>query len=652
VRLFVLTNNSTDPTAQTDCVAITTYTAYGAITYDTARLSSTRAPNITFARSTSPRELSTERIVTVNPASTNFRDPVAQTFFVSGNPNGIFATKIDVYFKMKPTDANIPITLQIRDTANGNPGDTILPFSSVTVYPKDVNASQDASAPTRFIFSSPVHLKNNEEYALVLLPAGGREGYEIWTAELGQNKLGSGEIIDKQPASGRLYISSNSVNWTVSETRDMKYTLYNANFNVANGTLYLKNKKVDYLAITNNTVPVLVGDELSSQTTAAKGIVKVYDTSRNIAQVEITSTSSVFQDDELVNIRRVSGGSVVGTAQISIEPYEAGTEGKLIHKLASAVSYVEFNDSAISLEHKIWNSNEVNPNVYTPIPKKGLVELGEEKTVYSYSYERDGLNITSPTQGSVMIQVNLETNNSNISPVIDITKSGLVTYENVIRSVRRTISGTVAGNTSTDQLTGTSTAFINHVIPGSALRDSSGKVIGIVKALQSPTSLVLEENAAMDLINDRITVDYEATDVQGNAKYHTRYVTLPAGQEADDLMVFLDANLPAGTDVRVYGRFLALGDGTDVRTRPWTQLLKRSNSGTLGAGDLIYRLSQNGHDENTKIGGLDANGVFTYTVNETSFTQYKVYAIKIVLLSTDTYYAPEVYSMRAISLMA
>lgn len=651
-RQFVLTNNSSDPTIKTDCIAITTYTSYGAITYDTGKIASTRAPNITFAKASSPRELSIERIVTVNPSTTSFQDPVAQTFFVSGNPNGIFATKIDIYFKTKPTDPNIPITLQIRDTVNGNPGQDILPFSSVTLYPKDVNASSDSNAPTKFIFSSPVHLQNNQEYAIVLLPAGGREGYEIWTAELGQTKLGTGEKIDKQPASGRLYISSNSVNWTVSETRDMKYTLYNANFNVPSGTLYLKNKKMDYLGITNDTVTILVGDVFTGNSSGAIGTVRLYDTSRKIAHVEITS--GAFTDDETVTIRRVSGGSTAGTASINIDPYEPTVEGKLMHKLASAISYVEFNDSAISFEHKIYNSDEVSPSGYTPMAKKGITTLGEEKTIYSYSYEKNpsGLNITSSSQGSVMMKVNLSTSNPNISPIIDITKSGLVSYQNMIAATRKTISGTVTGNTSSDTLTGTSTAFINHIIPGSALRNEDGVVIGIVKNLVSATSLVLEENSSLNLTNERVTVDYESTDVLGTSKYHTRYVNLPPKQEADDLMVFLDANIPAGTDVRVYARLLALGDATDIKKRPWTQLVKTFNATSLGAGDLVYKLQKNGHDENTKIGGLNASGIFEYAVGGISFTQYKTYAIKIVLSSTDSYYRPEVYSMRVMSLMA
>lgn len=656
-RLFVLTNNSTNPEADTDCRAITTFTASGTVTYDTGKITSTRAPNITFARSTTPRELSVERTVTVSPSNTSFKDPIAQTFFVAGNVNGIFTTKVDVYFKTRPTDPNVPITLQIRETTNGNPGEVIVPFSTVTVYPKDVNVSVDASAPTQFTFSSPVYLKNDTEYAIVLLPAGGRDGYTVWTAELGQTKIGTDEIIDKQPASGRLYVSSNSVNWTVSEEKDLKFTLYRANFTVSNGSLLLKNKKIDYLGISSNTVSILVGDVLTGASSGAIGTVKIYDSTNNVAHTEITS--GAFTEGETVNIRRVSGGSVVGSCVVTLEPYEANLEGKLIHKLAPGLSYIEFNDTNVSFSHKIYNSDEVEPAAYTLLKKEALTDMIEEKTVYSYSYEADagGLNL-SATEGSVMIKADFSTSNNNVSPVVDISKSQIITYENVITSLRKSISGTSSFSTSSTTITGNTsgtgaTAYINQVVRGSALRDSSNKVIGIVKAVTARDSMTLERNADLTATNDYISVDYEATDVSGTAKYHSRYVNLPGTQASEDLVVFLDALIPAGTDVLVYAKIQAPGDASEIESRPWTRMTKEVNQNTLGAGDYVYKFVKNGHDEDTQVGGLNSSGVFQYeNIGGTVYTGIGAFAVKIVFTSVDSYFVPEVYSMRALALMA
>jgi hypothetical protein len=662
-RIFTLINNSTDPTANTDCVAITTYTSYGAVTYDTAKISSTRAPNITFARSTSPRELSVERTVTVNPSATTFKDPIAQTFFVSGQNNGIFITKIDVYFKTRPSVATVPITLQIRTTTNGNPGTEILPFSTVTLYPKDVNASADASAPTQFTFESPVYLKNNEEYAMVLLPAGGREGYEVWTAVLGQNKIGTEEKIDKQPAAGRLYVSSNSVNWTVSESADMKFTVYRANFNVSSGTLLLKNKKIDYLGLSSISGEILVGDTLTGVTSGAVGTVLNYDRYNAVAHTQITSGR--FSEGETIQIRRVAGtGASDATAVITLTPYKDDVEGKLLHRLASGISFVEYNDSSVSFEHKIYNSSETEPATFTTMKKEGLFTLGEEKTVYSHSFESNtlgsgtGLGLNTNEEGSVLVKVNFATNNSNISPIVDITKSQIIGYEHKVRSVRRTLSGTSTFSTSstivTGKTSGDETAFFNQVIAGAVLRNSAGKVIGVVRAVTARDSITLTSNAAVDGTDDIITVDYEATDVSGNAKYHTRFVSLPTGQEADDLLVFLDANIPAKTNVLVYAKVIGVGDTSDVKSRPWTQMIMSKNSNSLGAGEFVYKFYANQHDYETPVGGLNTDNVFEYTdaTGSNSFKQFTAFAVKIIMTSTDSYYVPSINSMRALALMA
>jgi hypothetical protein len=46
---------------------------------------------------------------------------------------GVFLTSIDVYFSSK--DANVPVTLQVRNTVNGYPGQQILPFAEKTLNP-------------------------------------------------------------------------------------------------------------------------------------------------------------------------------------------------------------------------------------------------------------------------------------------------------------------------------------------------------------------------------------------------------------------------------------------------------------------------------------------------------------------------------------
>ena len=162
----------------------------------------------------------------------------------------------------------------------------------------------------------------------------------------------------------------------------------------------------------------------------------------------------------------------------------------------------------------------------------------------------------------------------------------------------------------------------------------------------------MSANAAVTGTDDIITVDYEATDVKGNAKYHTKFVSLPTGSDADDLLVFLDADIPSGTDIIVYAKLLGTGDTTDPKNRPWTQMIKSANSNSLGAGELVYKFNKNGHDEGTIVGGLNSYNVFEYVSSGSTFNQFTVFAVKIVMTSTDSYYIPTVNNMRALALMA
>ena len=72
-----------------------------------------------------------------------------------------------MFFKSKDTDG-LPVSLQIRDTLNGYPAQTILPFSDVSLTPDQVNVSEDASVATNFKFPGLVYLQPGE-YAIVVL---------------------------------------------------------------------------------------------------------------------------------------------------------------------------------------------------------------------------------------------------------------------------------------------------------------------------------------------------------------------------------------------------------------------------------------------------------------------------------------------------
>jgi len=114
-----------------------------------------------------------------------YSDPLAQTFIV-GEPNGIFLTKVDLYFYSKPT-TNLPVIIQIRPVTSGVPSTEVIPFSEVHLLPSNIITSSDATLATVVYFESPVFLENKKEYAIVILSDS--TDYQVWISRMGEEDL-------------------------------------------------------------------------------------------------------------------------------------------------------------------------------------------------------------------------------------------------------------------------------------------------------------------------------------------------------------------------------------------------------------------------------------------------------------------------------
>lgn len=170
-----------------------------------------------------------------------YKDPLAQTFIpvVSG---GCFLTKVDIFFATK--DPSIPVTLSIIEVVNGMPTQTVLPFSEVTLYPYDVNISQNTVAylddmgntkyvkkydtPTTFEFSVPVYLNEGVEYAIML--KSDSNNYNVWIANMGDKIPDSTRYISEQPYAGVLFKSQNASTWTAEQMQTLMFKSYYAKF--------------------------------------------------------------------------------------------------------------------------------------------------------------------------------------------------------------------------------------------------------------------------------------------------------------------------------------------------------------------------------------------------------------------------------------
>jgi hypothetical protein len=229
------------------------YYALGLVNTVQETMVSVRNPKIKTDNLTESREVSDVSISVNTRVIPSPPDPLGQSFLVS-EPNGIYITKVDLFFRTK--DQQLPVVVQLRPMSNGIPKTEVYPFSEVIVNPSEVNVSEDGSIATTIIFPSPIYLRGNTENALVLLSES--NDYTVWISRLGevdittQNQPESQKIVvTQQPFLGSLFKSQNGSTWSPSQYEDLKFTLYKArftnslaDFNLYNPNLSFGNKQV------------------------------------------------------------------------------------------------------------------------------------------------------------------------------------------------------------------------------------------------------------------------------------------------------------------------------------------------------------------------------------------------------------------------
>tara|TARA_Y100001973_G_scaffold100689_1_gene162267 strand:- start:1054 stop:8409 length:7356 start_codon:yes stop_codon:yes gene_type:complete len=210
------------------------------------------------------------------PVEAEDDDPLAQSFTVGGNieapgtagvegdDNGVTITSVDLFFGNRDQDSNgvagnSSVTVQIRTVQLGIPTRRLL-GTPVVVPSEDINTSTDGSVATNVKFPEPIYLAPGREYAIVLL-APTSNAYDVWIARMGEDAVNIQSLpnvsaiqYNQQWAIGSLFKSQNGSIWTPSQTEDLKFKLYKANFTSSSGTAYFANPTLNQ---SNGYVPTL-----------------------------------------------------------------------------------------------------------------------------------------------------------------------------------------------------------------------------------------------------------------------------------------------------------------------------------------------------------------------------------------------------------
>ena len=490
-KTFVLTSSPTNNTVVTsdETTAEVNFTSAG--TLDNVENSTLRIRNANIERipQTDLRTLtntdgnlvsSNTSRTTINSTSTRWVDPLAQSFEVA-DTNGVYITKCDIFFATKDTKG-IPVTLQIRTMQTGFPTQEILPFSEVTLDPKNINTSDNGTVATTFTFPSPVYLeKTGSGYAIALVSSS--NAYNVWISRMGEaDKSDSRKIVSQQPSLGALFKSQNGSTWTASDLEDLKFTLYRADFVTSPASFRFYNPD---LSIGNNQIVTLRKNPLNAYSNLALiGLGKSLSGSEQTSLVVGNTISQEGNDKFTSNLVSKVGAVGIGSTLTLTNVGSGFTSALTTYSNINLISLTGFGKNA-----------KINLSVSSGIALTATITdggtgyaAGDTLTVSSTDTSNLGKNLilTIPNSVGIISAVN--------SIIVDNIQGKVSAIgSSVITNNGTTISGATV--TSTNNITDGLHFKVNHQNHG----------------MYSPINQVTLSGIESDIAPVKLTADYSST---------------------------------------------------------------------------------------------------------------------------------------------
>ena len=496
-RVFRLTSSSTnDRNSQIATAGEADYTARGTLETVQETIISTREPRIVRESVDENRQIARTSTRESN-VQVGWWDPLAQTFLVD-DPGGVFMSSIDLYFQSK--DANIPVTVQIREVKNGYPSTTILPFGEVTLNPSAVNISADGTTATTFNFPSPIYIQENVEYSFVVLA--NTNEYNAYVARIGDNQLGSDRTISAQPYAGVMFKSQNGSTWTAEQNEDMKFKLKRCSFTTGtNGTATVCNDALIARTLKNNAL----------RTTNSSGVIKVSHpnhgmhgannnvtiagvptgTYNGVAHSDINGTYNSITNITLDSYDITTTGTATATGDIGGADITA-TQNRLYDTLNLNIQTMTVPGTTLTYNIRPTTGASVHGSEteFALMPALTPVSVSANDNIYFTSPQMVAsvVNETNEMLGSKSLFVNakLSTTSEKLSPVIDLQRCSAITVQNRINSPT---SGNTPSFVDDTAATGTSSAAVYLTRPIVLENPSSALEIRLTQNVRSVSTV-------------------------------------------------------------------------------------------------------------------------------------------------------------------
>ena len=596
-----------------------------------------------------------------------------QTFYV--NPDAVekstdvLLTSVDLFFKSKPdlidsiSGSRDPgLSVAICEVVNGVPDPSlILRKSNARVGYDLINAYSKPTLPTNFRFVDPVFCKTGKFYGLCIYfedPL-----FSLWQNVQGQNIVNAdGTTSTPSPGSsissfdGVLYTSNRTQsassatteNYRSHSDRDLTFRVNIAKFELpANGfDIEITNKDYEFFTL-NAREGTFTGGEIiclntyaNGTSTDATGTVTFGTTS-----LKIVGTGTSFQDYVPGQSIIVSNGSAYDCMSITLieddthlqverAPIMAATGATFKIVPIGSLAYTNY------VNNKIYLSGSTASNSSFAFSANSKI-LGLKSKATANVFSIDKLSVDSfkprfkvgnPSFASYSINYKA----ANTTNYIDATGQQLVidkinnitTYDGYILSRSQEVLYTTLFNNATDpdlysRKSSVANVHFDTTKTGSSFQSPFiiGDQLDLYVYANQINNVYLDPTTGLD------------TEIEKNGLALCKYISKKASFDmpAEDVIVYLTAYRPAGTEIRVYCKIKNGADNETFDDKKWTPMTITNNSEKYSDPtdknslvEYTYGLPQ--------FPGIDTglSGVFTTTLNSQTVTTSQSQAAALV----------------------
>ena len=571
-------------------------------------------------------------------------DPLAQTFFIKqgmGKGSGsVFASKVDLYFKKKSTTNGVNI--ELREVVNGYPSAHIIPFSQVHLTPSQVSATDDASAATTIDFEAPIRLDVEKEYAIVIKPDANDPNYLVFTSKVGGTDITPGNVgaaVVQDWGDGVLFTSTNNRAWKSYQDEDIKFALYRHDFNASTGSVTLSPEDLEFFSISTRDGDFQSGEQVYQEKALTGATIATvsgvlgnnFVTGTALNETYAAGMSVIIKDSTNTFRDIFTIASVDSATQVTLNkklPFVV-TSGTMYPCVNGSINYFNiFSDEVLYLRKSTADAT--------------LQFAGVDVTLSASLSGIEGLD----SRATAVIESVDNINVSYIQPMILKSNDAITTTA---------LSGQFNDPANTLQNYSLPMKFADNNYfnkKGNLLYSKSNDTLNTKpfdltinmanKANSTSTPIIDLETASL------IAYQYKSTNAADTTcKYISKTIELKESLDAEDFNVILTGYRPNGTDIKVYIRPINAHDYTDESSIDWIELelyeglnLFSSSANIDDYKEFSYRVPSTNLD----------SGVLTYSTTLGEFLGFRKFAVRIDLLSTNTYQVPYVADYRGIAL--